>query len=89
MALQDHAQGVANQQHIDTRLAGRMGEGGVIAGQHGDLFTVLLEALQGGQGNVRHFKGPRSGSVYRFCLAAIRPAIGIKSAPVRWATGRL
>ena len=58
MALQDHAQGVADQQHLDSGLAGNLGEGGVVAGQHGDFLTALLEALQGGQGYIRHGNRP-------------------------------
>jgi hypothetical protein len=33
-----------------------VGEGRVIAGQHGDLFTFLLETLQSGQGDGWHEK---------------------------------
>ncbi|MNW20978.1 hypothetical protein D3C71_2216390 [compost metagenome] len=54
MALQDHAQRVAHQQHFDAGLAGDLGEGSVVAGQHGDFFTLGLEAMQGGQGYFRH-----------------------------------
>ncbi|MNC39241.1 hypothetical protein D3C75_878900 [compost metagenome] len=54
VALQDHAQRVAHQQHFDTGLAGGLGEGRVVAGQHGDFFTLGLEAIEGGQGYFRH-----------------------------------
>ncbi len=54
MALQDHAQGVAHQQDVDASLAGCLGERRVIAGQHGDFFTLGLQAIEGGKGYFRH-----------------------------------
>ncbi len=56
VALQDHAQRVAYQQHFDTRLGGRVGEGCVVAGEHGDFFTLLLHGQQRRNGYVRHVK---------------------------------
>jgi hypothetical protein len=56
VALQDHPQRVADQQHFDTRLAGSVGEGRVVAGEHGDLFTFLLQAQQGRNGDIWHEK---------------------------------
>ncbi|MCY1428456.1 hypothetical protein D9M71_443390 [compost metagenome] len=54
VALQDHPQRVAHQQHFDAGLAGGLGEGRVVAGQHGDFFTLGLEAVEGGKGYFRH-----------------------------------
>ncbi|MCY1175339.1 hypothetical protein D9M73_155720 [compost metagenome] len=54
VALQDHPQRVAHQQHFNAGLAGGLGEGRVVAGQHGDFFTLGLEAVKGGKGYFRH-----------------------------------
>ncbi|MCY1554235.1 hypothetical protein D9M68_907950 [compost metagenome] len=75
MPLQHHAEGIADQQHVDAGLAGGLGESGVIAGQHGDLLAALLEALQGGQGNVRHENRPHSGVQQAAGAASIWPAL--------------
>ncbi len=56
VALQNHAEGVAHQQHFDAGLVAGVGEGRVVAGQHGDFFTFLLQTLQGGQGDGWHEK---------------------------------
>ncbi|RMS30147.1 hypothetical protein ALP68_05008 [Pseudomonas ficuserectae] len=56
VTLQDHAQRVAYQQHFDTGLAGGVGEGCVVAGQHGDFLTLLLHGQQRRNGYVRHVK---------------------------------
>jgi hypothetical protein len=82
MALQNHTQGVAHQQYINPGLAGGLGEGGVIAGQHGDFLAALLEAVQGGQGYIRHENCPHSGIQSAVAL----PQVGLhwpRIAPVR------
>ncbi len=56
VTLQHHAEGIAHQQHFDTGLIAGVGESCVIAGQHGDFLTFLLETLQRGQGNSWHEK---------------------------------
>ncbi|MNR35513.1 hypothetical protein D3C85_1533640 [compost metagenome] len=54
MALQDIAERVADQQHLDAGRASGCGEGGVVAGQHDDLHAVLLELLQCSESDVSH-----------------------------------
>jgi hypothetical protein len=44
-----------------------VGEGRVIAGQHGDLFTCLLEALERGQGDGWHEKNPHYRRYENYC----------------------
>ncbi|MNR51027.1 hypothetical protein D3C85_1706370 [compost metagenome] len=56
MTLQDHAQGVTDQQDFHAGATGSLGEGRVVAGQHGYFLTLGLEALQGGQGYIWHEK---------------------------------
>ncbi|MOA49028.1 hypothetical protein D3C78_1718570 [compost metagenome] len=54
MALQDHAQGIADQQHFHAGLAGSLGKRGIVGGQHGDLLAFLLEPQQGAYGYLWH-----------------------------------
>ncbi len=67
VSLQHHAQGVAYQQDFDACLAAGVGKGGVVAGQHGDFLTFLLEALQGGQSDVWHERGPHFRRFGNYC----------------------
>ncbi|VTQ32412.1 Uncharacterised protein [Pseudomonas aeruginosa] len=59
VTLQYHSERISDQKHVHAGLAGGVGEGGVVAGQHGDLLAALLQPLQGGQGYIRHGKAPR------------------------------
>jgi hypothetical protein len=51
LALQHHAQGITDQQDVDTGLVQQGGEGGVVAGQHGDLLAAAVHVLQAMQGD--------------------------------------
>lgn len=46
MALQDHPQRIADEEHLNARRAQCMCKCCVVAGEHGDLFTALLEVFQ-------------------------------------------
>src|SRR5690606_14919929 len=46
--LQDHAQRIADQQHIDAAAREQRGEGGVIGGQYAELFATGFHLRQGG-----------------------------------------
>lgn len=49
MALQDHSQGVPNQEHLHARPAGRLREGRVVSGQHGDLLATRFQCADTAQ----------------------------------------
>ncbi|MNP82870.1 hypothetical protein D3C76_1816450 [compost metagenome] len=71
MPLQDIAERIADQQHLDAGRAGGCGEGRVVAGQHDDLLAVLLETAQSGEGDISHQEilvgAPKAGAGKR-CL---------------------
>ena len=64
MTLQHHAEGIADEQHLDAGLTGGLGEGGIVGGQHGDLFATLLEPLKGREADIRHARGPRGTALW-------------------------
>src|SRR5690606_22048732 len=52
VALYDHAEGIADQQHINLTFVEKLREGGVVGSEHGDLLTALFHHLQGVDGDL-------------------------------------
>jgi len=53
VALDDHAERIADQQHVDTGTIGGRGERRVVGGQHRDPATVACHLHQRGNGQWR------------------------------------
>ncbi len=53
LALHDHADGVADQDHVDTGQVDEAGERDVVGGDHGDLLAERLHPRQIGNGDLR------------------------------------
>jgi hypothetical protein len=57
VALHDHAERIADQQHVDAGGVEHAREAGVVAGQHGELLAAFAHRLEGGKRG-RHLRPP-------------------------------
>ena len=53
VTLHDHAERVADQQHVDAGFVEQPRERGVVRGEHGDLLAALLHLPEGLDGDAR------------------------------------